>query len=99
MSSKGSAGRAPHRECSRAGGRCRAEQITARAADAFEDALRSVHANRSADALRVVWHECAGGVAERVVGPMAPATNLGLVVLSKSFAASLASWAAAKLIS
>ena len=30
MSSKGSAGRAPHRECSRAGGRCCAEQIAAR---------------------------------------------------------------------
>ena len=63
--------RAPRRGCSRVGGGCRAEQITARAADAFEYALCAVHANRSADALRVVWHEGTGGRAERVVGGVA----------------------------
>ena len=58
--------RAPRRGCSRGGGGCRAEQIAARAADAFEYALCAVHADRSADALRVVWHEGTGGRAERV---------------------------------
>ena len=63
--------RAPRRERSRGGGGCRAEQIAARAADAFKYALCSMHADRSADALRVVWHEGTGGRAERVVGGVA----------------------------
>ena len=61
---RGARTRAPRRECSRGGGGCRAEQIAARAADAFEYALCAVHADRSADALRVVGHERAGGRAQ-----------------------------------
>ena len=41
--------RAPRRERSRGGSGCRAEQIAARAADAFEYALCAVHADRSAE--------------------------------------------------
>ena len=63
--------RAPRRERSRGGGGCRAEQIAARAADAFKYALCTMHADRSANALRVVWYKGTGGRAERVVGGVA----------------------------
>ena len=63
--------RAPRRERSRGGGGCRAEQIAARATDAFKYALCSMHADRSANALRVVWNKGTGGRAERVVGGVA----------------------------
>ena len=52
--------RAPLRGDSRAGWR-RAESVSAGATDAHEDALRAVHADRGAYALRVVWHGRAGG--------------------------------------
>ena len=63
--------RAPRRERSRGGGGCRAEQIAARAANAFKYALCTMHADRSANALRVVWYKGTGGRAERVVGGVA----------------------------
>ena len=48
-----------------------AEQIAARAANAFKYALCTMHADRSANALRVVWYKGTGGRAERVVGGVA----------------------------
>ena len=75
--------RAPRRGCSRGGGGCRAEQIAARAADACEYALCAVHADCSADALRVVWHESAGGRAERVVGGVAARVGVASAVVSR----------------
>ena len=63
--------RAPRRERSRGGGGCHAELIAARAADAFKYALCTMHADRGADALRIVWNEGTGGGAERVVGGVA----------------------------
>ena len=57
--------RAPLQGGSRAGWR-RAEPVSAGVTDAHEDALRAVHADRGAYALRVVWHERAGGGAQRV---------------------------------
>ena len=59
--------RAPRRDASRTR-QCAAEAVVALFADAFEDALRSVHDARCGDALAKVGDEGARGEAARIVG-------------------------------